>query len=87
MHTQIWERVSNFMNIKLDGEPVYGDNDKYIKTKIRIYGNKVNIIFHSKKWPKENAPYKWLLIIMLVSVIRAKKSIILKHYWKNAKMK
>ena len=26
---------SNLMNIEFDSEPVYGDNDKYIKTKIR----------------------------------------------------
>ena len=34
-YTKIWERVSNLMNIKFDSEPVYGDNDKYIKTKIK----------------------------------------------------
>ena len=33
-HTKIWERVSNLMNIKSDSELVYGDNQKYIKTKI-----------------------------------------------------
>ena len=26
------------MNTKFDSEPVYGDNDKYIKTKIKTYG-------------------------------------------------
>ena len=25
------------MNIEFDSEPVYGDNDKYIKTKIKLY--------------------------------------------------
>ena len=25
---------SNLMDIKLDSEPIYGDNDKYIKTKM-----------------------------------------------------
>ena len=34
-YTKIWERVSNLMNIKFDSEPVYGDNDKYINTKIK----------------------------------------------------
>ena len=29
------------MNIKFDSEPVYGDNDKYIKAKIKSYGNKL----------------------------------------------
>ena len=27
------EKVESLLNIKLDSEPVYGDNDKYIKTK------------------------------------------------------
>ena len=43
-YTEIWERISNLINIKFDTEPVYGDNDKYIKTKIKIYGEKVNTL-------------------------------------------
>ena len=34
-YIKIWERVSNLMNIEFDSEPVYGDNDKHIKTKIK----------------------------------------------------
>ena len=29
-------KISNLMNIELDREPVYGDNDKDIKTKIEM---------------------------------------------------
>ena len=36
------------MNIKSDSEPVYGDNDKHIKTKIKLYGDKANTNFQSK---------------------------------------
>ena len=32
----MWQKVSNLMDIKSDSEPVCGDNDKYIKTKIKI---------------------------------------------------
>ena len=32
-YNKIWQKISNLMNIKFDGEPVYGDNDKYTKTK------------------------------------------------------
>ena len=39
-YTEIWERVSILMNIEFDSAPVYGDNDKYIKAKIKSYGNK-----------------------------------------------
>ena len=56
-YTEIWERVSMSIKIKFDGEPVYGDDDKYIKTKIKLYEDKVNTNFHGKKVPKENASY------------------------------
>ena len=44
-YTQLWEKASSLMNIKFYSEPVYGDNDKYIKIKIKIYGYKVNTNF------------------------------------------
>ena len=34
-YNKILEKISNLMNIEFDSEPVYGDNDKYIKTKIK----------------------------------------------------
>ena len=34
-YTRIWEKVSSLMNKEFDSELVYGDNDKYIKTKIK----------------------------------------------------
>ena len=43
------------MNIKSDSEPVYGDNNRYINTKIKIHGDKVNTNFQDKKLLKENA--------------------------------
>ena len=41
-YTKIWEKVSSLMNIKFDSEPFYGDDDKYIKTKMKLYGDEVN---------------------------------------------
>ena len=35
-YTKIWEKISNLLSIKFDSEPVYGDNDKYIKTKNKV---------------------------------------------------
>ena len=51
------------MDIKSNSEPVYGDNDKYIKTKIKIYKDKANTNFQDKKVPKENASYEYLYIL------------------------
>ena len=72
-YNKIWEKVSNLMNIEFDSEPVYGGNDKYINTKIKMYEDRVNTNFQGKKVPKENASYKCLSLIMLGSVIRVKK--------------
>ena len=40
------------MDIKVNGEPVYDDNDEHIKTKIKIYGDQIQI-FKAKKCQKK----------------------------------
>ena len=50
------------MNIELDSKPVYGDNDKYIKTKIKSYGDKVNSNFQGKKSAKRKCIIKVFVI-------------------------
>ena len=72
-YNKIWENVGNLLNIDFDSEPVYGDVDKYVKTKIKVYGDRVNTNFQGKKVPKENASYKCLSLTMLDSVIRVNK--------------
>ena len=71
---QIWKRVEKLLKIEFDGKPVYGNDDKYIKTKIKIYNNSMFTNFQGKKMPKEKVPCKCLSIIMLDSVIKAKKN-------------
>ena len=72
-YTKTWGRVNILMNIEFDGEPVYDDNDKYMKAKIKSYRDKENTNFQGKKIPKENASYKCLSLIILRSVIRVSK--------------
>ena len=60
------------MNIEFDSEHVNGGGDKYIKTKIKMYEDRVNTNFQAKKVPKENASYK-CLSLMLDSVITVNK--------------
>ena len=66
-------KISSLMNKEFNNEPVYGDSDKYIKTKIKLYGDNLNTYFQGKKIPKENALYKCLSLIMLDSVIKVDK--------------
>ena len=71
---QIWKRVEKLLKIEFDSKSVYGNDDKYIKTKIKIYNNSMFTNFQGKKMPKEKVPCKCLSIIMLDSVIKAKKN-------------
>ena len=72
-YNQIWKRIEKLLKTEFDSEPVYGDNDKYIKTKIKIYARSMITNFQDKKVPKEKGPCKCLSIIMLDSVIKEKK--------------
>ena len=72
-YNKIWEKVEKLLKIDFESKPVYGDDDKYIKTKIKIYADSMITNFHDNKMPKEKAPCKCLSIIMLDSVIKAKK--------------
>ena len=72
-YTKIWEAIENLMKINFGSNPVYGDNVKYIKIKIKTYAGSIITNFHNKTMPKEKAPCKCLLIIMIDSVIKANK--------------
>ena len=52
-YNQIWKKVEKLLKINLNSEPIYGDNDKYITTKIKIYGSSIKANFQGKKVPKE----------------------------------
>ena len=48
-YNKIWEKVEKLMRIDFESKPVYGDDDKYIKTKIKIYAGSMITNFHNKK--------------------------------------
>ena len=72
-YAKIWETIEKLMKISFASNPVYGDDDKYIKTKIKTYAGSIITNFHNKKMPKEKEPCKCLSIIMIDSVIKANK--------------
>ena len=77
------EKNSNLMNIEFESEPACSDDDKYIKTKIKMYEDRVNTNFQGKKVPKENVLYKWLSLIMSDSVIRVNKKYYPETLWRK----
>ena len=50
---KIWEKFSRLVGKKIDRGPVYEDNGKYIKTKIKICRRNVNTHFLVKKHQKK----------------------------------
>ena len=72
-YNKIWEKVEKLMKTDFESKPVYDDDDKYIKTKIKTYGKSIITNFHNKKSPKEKAPCKSLSIIRIDSVIKTNK--------------
>ena len=50
---KIWEKVKKLLKIDFESKPVYGDDDKYIKAKIKRYAGSMITNFHNKEMPKK----------------------------------
>ena len=74
-YNKIWKKIEKLMKIDFNTKTTYGDDDKYIKTKIKTYKNSITTNFYNKKGLKkvqeEKIPHKCLLVIILHSVIYA----------------
>ena len=69
------EKIEKFMKIDFNTKTNYGDDDKYMKTKIKICKDSIITNFYnkkgSKKIPEEKIPHKYLSVIILDSIIYA----------------
>ena len=72
-YSKVWETIEELMKITFESRPIYGEDVKYIKTKIKTYAGDIITNFHNKKMPKEKTPCKCLSIIIIDSVIKANK--------------
>ena len=79
-HNNIWEKVEKLMRIDFESKVVYGDNDKYVKTKIKADAGTMIRNFHNKKMSKEKASCKCLSIEMIDSDVNANKKIKTENY-------
>ena len=74
-YNKIWKNIEKLMKIDFNTKTTYGDDDKYIKAKLKTYKGSIITNFYnkngSKKIPEEKVPHKCLSIIFLDSVIYA----------------
>ena len=68
-YIKIWETIEGSMKINFESKPVDGDDDKYIKRKIKTYADSIITNFHNKKMPKQKTPCKFSSMIMIDSVL------------------
>ena len=52
-YNKIWGKIEKLIKINFESKPVYVDDDKYIKAKIKKYANSIATNFRIKKIPKE----------------------------------
>ena len=60
-YNKIQKKIEKLMSIDFNSKPTYGDDDKYIITKIKTYEDSIATNFYkkgSKKIPEEKVPYK-----------------------------
>ena len=75
-YLKIQNKTKSLMTKELSSEPVY--NDKYIKTKIKIYSDKVYTNFQHNKIQKDNKYCAYLFVILLDSIfVNSNKE----YYW------
>ena len=53
------KKTEKLMSIDFDSKPVYGNDDKYIKTKIKTYKDSITTNFHNKKGSRKYQKKKY----------------------------
>ena len=72
------------MKMEFNTKTTYGDDDKYIKTKIKTYKYSIITNFYDKtsfkEVPEGKIPHEYLSVIILDSVIYAYEKYFHKHF-------
>ena len=70
-YNQIWNKIKELLNVKFYSESIY--EDKYIKTKVKIFSSVINTLFSGDEIPKERVKYACISCIPVDSVLRVNK--------------
>ena len=57
-YNKIWKKIEKLMKIDFNTKTTYGDDDKYIKTKIKTYEDSITTNFYNKKGSKKKTEKK-----------------------------
>ena len=68
---KIWKKIKKLLSVEFDSQPVY--DEKYIKTRVKTFDDKVITKFTDNEIPKENTHYSCIAVSCVDSVIRLEK--------------
>ena len=67
-YNKIWKKIEKLMKIEFNTKTTYGDDDKYIKTRIKTYKDSIVTNFYDKagfkEVPEEKIPHECLSMII-----------------------
>ena len=81
----IWTKIEDLKIIELNALPVY--DDRYIKTKIRTYGDKVYTNFRGLNVPEDDIECESFTVISIDSLLVSESKYYLKAYLDNCVFK
>ena len=70
-YNEIWNKIKSIINVKFHSQPIY--DDKYIKTKVKIFNSMINTLFSRDEIPKEKIYYVCILAVCTDSILRVDK--------------
>ena len=89
-YNQIWNKIKEWLGVKLYSEPIYDDN--YIKTKVKTFSDVIKILFdggdkNPDEIPKERVEYACIACISVDSVLKVDKKYYPQVYLEQCKYK
>ena len=64
-YNKIWKKIEKLMKIDFNNKSIHGDDDKYIKTKIKTYKDNITTNFIIKKSLKKYQKKKYHINVYL----------------------
>ena len=80
-YIEIWNKIIMASNMRFHSQSIY--DEKYIKTKVKIFNTAINTIFSDNEIPKEKNHYICIAAICIDSIMKIDKETILKFFWNN----
>ena len=60
----IWNKIKRLLSVKFHSQPIH--DDKYIKTKVKTFGETINTLFSDNKVPKEKSHYICIAAMLIL---------------------